>query len=206
MRAVADPAAVTEPKELVPVEAGKPPDPYERTYMAGEGTVLYRDKSRAPWGLHALFGFATLGIVVANVVAGHWLSLALALPVMAVVWLFFSVLRVTVSQGSVQVQYGLFGPTIPVAQVDAVKPVSYDWKKFGGWGIRRSIEGTWIYNMPGDGGRAVQVDWHDARGRKRVTLIGSRRAEQLADSISQARAALPASADRPALARGDEDE
>jgi hypothetical protein len=197
---------VTEPKELVPVEAGKLPDPYERTYMAGEGTVLYRDKSRAPWGLHALFGLAALTVITANVLAGQWLVLAFALPVITVVWLFLSVLRVTVSQGAVQVQYGLFGPTIPIAQVDAVMPVSYDWKRFGGWGIRRSIEGTWIYNMPGDGGRAVQVDWHDARGRKRVTLIGSRRAEQLAQSITQARAALPASADRPALAPGDDED
>lgn len=195
-----------EPKDLVKVEAGKPPDAYERTYMPGEGTVLYRDKSRAPWGLHALFAAAALTVVTANVIAGQWLALAIALPIITVVWLFLSVLRVTVSQGAIQVQYGLFGPTIPIAQVDAVRPVSYDWKKFGGWGIRRSIEGTWIYNMPGDGGRAVQVDWHDARGRKRVTLIGSRRAEQLAQGITQARAALPASADRPALASGAEGE
>lgn len=194
-----------EPKELVRVEPGQVPDPYERAYMAGEGTVLYRDKSRAPWSLHVLFGLAALAVVGANAVAGQWLALAIALPVISVVWLFFAVLRVTVSQGSVQVQYGVFGPTIPIAAIDAVKPVSYDWKKFGGWGIRRSIEGTWIYNMPGDGGRAVQVDWHDARGRKRVTLIGSKRAEELARSITQARGALPAAAERPALEPGDDE-
>src|SRR5690606_12007442 len=119
-----------------------------------------------------------------------WLALGVTLPILALVWLFFAVLRVTVSQGSLQVQYGLFGPTIPIAAVESAVPVSYDWKRLGGWGIRRSIEGTWIFNMPGDGGRAVQVTWHDARGKQRVTLIGSRRAEQLAQSIREARAAL----------------
>lgn len=195
-----------EPKDLVPVERSQLPDPYERTYMAGEGTVLYRDKSRAPWALHALFGVAAAVVIGANAFTGQWLALAFALPVMAIVWLFLAVLRVTVSQGSVQVQYGLFGPTIPIAAIESATPVSYDWKRFGGWGIRRSIEGTWIYNMPGDGGRAVQIDWRDARGRKRVTLVGSRRAEQLAQSIKEARAALPAGRDRAALKSGDGDE
>lgn len=197
---------MSAPKDLVPLAEAKPPDLYEDRYMAGEGTVLYRDKSRAPWFLHAMFAAAAAIIVAANVIAGQWLALAVTLPILTIVWLFFAVLRVTVSQGSVQVQYGVFGPTIPIAAIESATPVSYDWKKFGGWGIRRSIEGTWIFNMPGDGGRAVQVTWRDARGKERVTLIGSRRAELLAERITTARAALPAAPERAALAEGQGDD
>ncbi|MEZ4449908.1 MAG: hypothetical protein R3B09_10555 [Nannocystaceae bacterium] len=196
---------MTASKELVPVRESNPPDLYEDRYMAGQGTVLYRDKSRAPWFLHAMFGAAAAIIVAANLVAGQLLALGVTLPILTIVWLFFAVLRVTVSQGAVQVQYGLFGPTIPVAAIESATPVSYDWKSLGGWGIRRSIKGTWIYNMPGDGGRAVQVTWHDARGKQHVTLIGSRRAEDLAESIQAARAALPAAPDQAALPEGSDE-
>lgn len=198
-----------DPEALVPVEAARPPDPYERAYMPGEGVVLYRDKSRAPWQIHALFAFGVLSVfgtaLAAGGAAGGALALALGLPVIAVAWLLFAVLRVTVSEGHVNVQYGLFGPTIPIAAIESAEAVRYDWKRFGGWGIRRSLvgDGEWLYNMPGDGGRAVRIVWRDARGRRRIHLIGSRRADELARQIARARAALPAAARPTALTSGE---
>ena len=56
--------------------------------------------------------------------------------------------------------------------------------------------------MPGDGGRAVRLVWRDAKGRRRVVLIGSPRAEALAEAVQGARAALPAGPERAALTRG----
>jgi hypothetical protein len=118
--------------------------------------------------------------------SGAWQALPLALPVVALLWLMFSVLRVTVSAGSVKVQYGFFGPEIPIAAIESAEATSYDWKRFGGWGIRRGIGGEWIYNMPGDGGRAARIVWRDAKGRRRVVLIGSPRAEALAAAVQGA--------------------
>ncbi len=192
-----------EPTDLVPVTANRPPDPYERKFMAGQGTVLYRDKHRAPWPLHAIMGASALAVIVAAVATGELISLAIGLPVLAIVWLLFSVLRVTVSAGTVNVQYGLFGPEIPMAAIESAAATTYDWKKFGGWGIRRSRDGEWIYNMPGDGGRAVRIVWRDRRGRRVVTLIGSPQHEQLAAQIHGARAALPAAPEAKALGSGD---
>jgi len=192
-----------EPTDLVPVTANRPPDPYERKFMAGQGTVLYRDKHRAPWPLHAIMGASALAVIVAAVATGELISLAIGLPVLAIVWLLFSVLRVTVSAGTVNVQYGLFGPEIPMAAIESAAATTYDWKKFGGWGIRRSRDGEWIYNMPGDGGRAVRIVWRDRRGRRVVTLIGSPQHEQLAAQIHGARAALPAAPEARALGSGD---
>jgi hypothetical protein len=113
----------------------------------------------------------------------------ISLPILFAVWMLFSVLRVTVSEGRVNVQYGVFGPTIPMHAIESAEATRYDWKKFGGWGIRRSRDGEWIYNMPGDGGRAVRIVWRDAQGNRKVTLVGSREPEALAKAIHRGRRA-----------------
>jgi hypothetical protein len=190
-----------ESKELVPVASARPPDAYEAKYMAGEGTVLHRDKSRAPWQIHAIFAVAGLAMVGGVVASGALVGLAIGLPLLALVWLFFSVLRVTVSEGLVNVQYGLVGPKIPIAAIESAEAIRYDWKKYGGWGIRYA-DGEWIYNMPGDGGHAVRVVWRDAKGQRRVTLVGSRRADEVAQQIAHAQRALPPAARRGELPPG----
>ncbi len=192
---------MSEPKDLVPLDVARPPDLYERKYMTGDGVVLYRDKARAPWPWHAIFGASMLAVLGSAVVVGQAWTLALSLPVLATLWLFFAVLRVTVSERSVRVQYGLFGPTIPTAAIESARATTYDWKQFGGWGIKRRLDGAWIYNLPGDGGRAVEVVWRDARGKRRVTFIGTRQAEAMAVQIDHARA-LPAAPSGPALPPG----
>lgn len=182
-------------RSLVPrAEAGiASADPYEREYMRGEGLVLHRAKQRAPWGLTAFIGGLSLLSVIPVVLGtpGAWLGMALMMPLMLAVWLLFSVLRVTVSEGNVKVQYGLFGPTIPIAAIESAEPTTYHWTRFGGWGIRLGPNGEWLYNMPGDGGKAVRVVWRNAKGKRKVTLIGSKDSEQLAQAIARARGALP---------------
>lgn len=178
------------------------PDAYEAEYMAGEGTVLYRDKSRAPWPLHAIFGSLALACVVSGFLIPEALvSLVLSGILTLLGWLLFAVLRVTVSQGHVNVQYGLFGPKIPVDAIESAEPTDYDWKQFGGWGIRMNRDGEWIYNMPGDGGRAVKVVW-SKDGKRKVTYIGSLQADELAAQIGRARRALPPAEDAGALPPG----
>lgn len=191
-----------EPKDLVPVAETRA-DLYERKFMPGQGVVLYRDKARAGWPLYAIFGLSTLAMLGSAAASGAWLTVALVLPLVALLCLLFSVLRVTVSEGSVKVQYGLFGPEIPIAAIESAEATRYDWKRFGGWGIRRGRGGEWIYNMPGDGGNAARIVWRDGRGKRRVTLIGSKRAETLAAAVQRARTALPAGVERKALKEGE---
>lgn len=193
----------SEPKDLVPVEAGRTPDLYERTYMPGEGTVLYRDKRRAPWQLQALFSASALAVIGATVGSGQLWALALGIPPLLIIWLLFAVLRVTVSEGHVNIQYGLFGPKIPISAITSVEAQSYDWKTYGGWGIRYAGNRTWMYNMPGDGGRCVRITWRDARGT-RVTAIGSKHAESLVAAIRQAQRSLPPGAQPRSLPASDE--
>lgn len=179
-------------------------DAYERKYMQGEGLVLYRDKQRTPWQMTALLG--GIGIVsllpVLAGAAGAWISAAITLPMLFLVWVLMGVLRVTVSQGTVDVQYGLFGPKIPIAAIESVAPTEYKWTTVGGWGIRRGPGGSWVYNMPGDGGRAVRIEWKDAKGKRKVTMIGSKHHLELAKTIEQARRALPGAERRGELPAG----
>ncbi|MBK8258919.1 MAG: hypothetical protein IPK82_40450 [Polyangiaceae bacterium] len=170
-------------------------DDYEAKYMAGDG-ALYRDKIKVPGKFLLLFA---LPIVIQAVALGTVLATAptvpltafIALPITAFVMtllaLLFSVLRVTVTHSEVIVQYGLFGPKIPLSSVKAAKAVNYDWKYYGGFGIRRGMDGSWAYNMVGDAGRAVRIEWTNAKGKPEVTLVASPNPEGLARAIQSAR-------------------
>ncbi|MEM7159899.1 MAG: hypothetical protein AAF799_44070 [Myxococcota bacterium] len=192
-----------ESRALAPREESKPAttDAYEREYMKGQGMVLHRAKQRTPWPMGALMGVISL-LPLIPVVAGQtgaWIAAAFTLPIMFAIWMLFAVLRVTVSEGSVDIQYGLFGPSIPTRAIESAEATTYSWAKFGGWGIRRGRDGEWIYNMPGDEGRAVRVVWRDEKGRRKVTLIGSKDHLALAEAIGKARNALPPADDAEAL-------
>lgn len=196
-----------ESTALVPVDPARPPDLYERRYMAAEGVVLYRHKHRAPWQLHAIFVASVVAVLGAGFAAGGLVAgaigAAVGLPMLALTWILFSVLRVSVSEAHVNVQYGLMGPKIPLAGIEQVELVQHDWRRLGGWGIRRSLAGEWVYNMPGDGGRAVRIVWRDARGKRRAVHVGSPRADELLQQIRRAQRALPAGASPAALAPGE---
>jgi DNA-binding transcriptional LysR family regulator len=107
--------------------------------------------------------------------------------VMGLIGLLFSVLRITVTGKEILVQYGLFGPKIPIDRIQSCKAIVYNWRDYGGWGIRRGADGSWAYNMMGDAGRAVRVEWTDEKGNKQVTLLASRDPEALARAVAEAR-------------------
>jgi hypothetical protein len=164
--------------------------------MAGEGGVLFRDKIRTHWLLFLIFLLPLVieWVVFLTVKGKHGEPLPLVVPAILTVFMtmlaiLFSVLRVTVSRDVVQVQYGLFGPKIAVDRIESCNAEHYDWKEFGGFGIRRSRDGTWAYNMMGDQGRAVRIAYRDDKGALRKVLVASKNAEQLAAAINQARAA-----------------
>lgn len=198
--------ATRDSDDLIPASA-RSPDAYEAKYMKGQGMVLHRAKERAPKALQALMLLPALS-ALPSLAAGFAVGVPIflfSLVLSVVLWGLFSVLRVTVSEGQVNVQYGLFGPTIPVAQIESAEATTYDWKKFGGWGIRRSLDGEWIYNMPGDKGRAVRIVWRDTKGNRKVTLVGSKTPQELAQAIAQARSkSLPGTPAQGALHSGDD--
>lgn len=168
-------------------------DDYQAKYMAGAG-ALYHDKIRAPRFYHLLFLLPIVVVVGAAIAAAikggpaPALTTLVPLVMLPIAWALFAVLRISVTPKEVIVQYGVFGPKIPLEAIESCASVAYDWKKYGGWGIRVGIDGSVAYNMLGDRGRAVRITWKSGRFTRTV-LLSSNDPDRLAAAINQARAA-----------------
>jgi len=176
--------------------ASRPADDYERKYMAGGGDVLRREK--AVWRFHWILLFPPLVFlaVAALGFAGVGtkpmpLAVAIAmLPMSALLffmWALFITLRVTVTTREIVVQYGLFGPRIPIDRIESCVVKDYPSLNFAG-GIKR-IDGAWAYTLYGHGTRVVRIEWRDAAGRKRATILASKDPDEFAASVQRARSA-----------------
>lgn len=174
-----------------PQDSPQKRDAYAAEHMTPKEGVIYRDKFVAGWGWHALMLFATLVTIVPFMLAPDAAELAIvmlpALALMVLVWAMFSVLRISVSPTQLHVQLGLFGPRIPIQDIVSARAVDYDWKKYGGWGIRLGMDGSMAYNMMGDAGRAIEVEYQTRSGRVRKIVVTSSEPEALAQAIASAR-------------------
>jgi hypothetical protein len=74
--------------------------------------------------------------------------------------LLLSVIRVTVTSEDVAVQFGLWGPRVALEAIESCRVVAYDWKRFGGWGIKRAWDGTWAYTLS-PSAPVVELRWRD---------------------------------------------
>jgi len=179
-----------------------PSDAFESRYMSGEETVRHRDKrvSRGMALLLALPAVFTLWFTVYlglnNATASRPVPEA-ALPfvlaglvafagMFALLSLSFAVLRTVVTDREVIVKYGLWGPRIPLEAITECKVVPYEFHKFGGWGIRRGIGGTWAY-VPGSGD-VVEIAY-TVEGKTKRVQVGAENAQLVASEIQHAREA-----------------
>ena len=164
------------------------PDPYEAKYMSGPDGALYFAKMTAPRFFHLLFLLPLL-VSTGSALVSHaplLVPLLSAIPLF-VVWILFSTLRISVTTKEVHVQYGLLGPRIPIEAIESCEACEYDWKQYGGWGIRFGRDDRVAYNMLGDKGRAVRITYKKGAKLKKV-LLAARDPERLATAIQQARA------------------
>lgn len=168
-------------------------DAYESQFMAGEGHVLARDKfvSRS---MTTILGLATLGLVAGAVgfaLAGIWPAAAIMgglSPVFALLTLVFPVVRAVVTADEVHVQYGLWGPRVPIDSITECVAERYDWNKYGGWGIRRSRhDDSWAY-VPSGAKDVVALSWTED-GKTRRTLFAASDPRGTVAAIQRVRAA-----------------
>lgn len=169
-------------------------DAYEQKYMAARGTVLRREK--AVWKLHWLLLFAPLvtllvaGLGFAGVGSKPMpLPVAFALLPMAALlfalWAAFITLRVTVTTREIVVQYGLFGPRIPIDSIESCVVKDIPALAFAG-GIKR-VDGAWAYTLYGHGTRVVRIKWRSAAGKKCATILSSNDPDAFAELVERAR-------------------
>ena len=181
-------------------------DAYEEKYMQGQGAILARTKDRAAMWANALLAlpmFLSIPAMLTGTTSGIFSGVLLAV-VGFIIWSLFSVLRVTVSEEAVNIQLGMFGPTIPLGAIESATAGPYDWKRFGGWGIRMS-QGATLYTMPGDTGQAVTIKWTDPKsGKKKTTMIGSRHASVIHAAIQKGQTLALGEAKAAAALPGDD--
>lgn len=163
-------------------------DAYESAYMGADEHVVMRDKISMHPVFHVVIWTAIVAMI-ALILATAGPTVAAILPVLAglAALSMTATLRTTVTQENVHIQYGFIGPTIPTASITSVKAVDYSWWKYGGWGIRYSLlDQSWCYNIIGDGGKAVEIQYKK-NGKQKKILVASKQNALLADAILQAK-------------------
>src|SRR2546425_10307209 len=123
-------------------------DDYEAKYMKGEGAILHREKT--VWKLHWILLFAPVLLVAVSVlgfaglVNDHGRPMSPAVAALMIpfgllllgLWAMFISLRVHVTTREVLIQFGVFGPRIPLERIDSVAVRDYPVLALGG-GIKR---------------------------------------------------------------------
>jgi hypothetical protein len=169
--------------------------------MPGKGDVIHRSKqvSRLLAALlivPAIFSTIAGATVAAGLAAGTPAALGLVFLAAAIGFVFLaltlSVLRTVVTSEEVHVQYGLWGPRIPVRAIRKAKVVKYDVVRYGGWGLKYR-KGSWAYTMPGHP-NVVELEWEED-GKTKHAVVSSEDPEMLARKINQARAVRIATGD-----------
>jgi hypothetical protein len=188
---------------------GTAADDYEKRYMAADG-ALARSRARMPRWFNVLVlglaGTLTLQLLLGAVVLldswhtygwgpMHALLLAalaigaLALAVTVAFWTTTMVVRVTVTPQHVHIQHGLFGPTIPLEEIEETWIENNDWRKwlrYVGWGFGgKGFDGSNGYTVLG-APRGLAIRFRHG-GRSRVAFVSSEDPESLRASIEQAR-------------------
>lgn len=181
--------------------SGGSSDEYVSKYMEG-GSALAIAKKRVPsWWflLFAMPALSGLGLFAAGFAGGTLASIlggALAglflVAFAAMMALLFSHLRTVVTERVVHVQLGLFGPKIPIESITSVRAAKYDWKRYGGWGIRYGRDGSICYSVPGGSGDCVEIEWTNEKGKKVHHVVTVEDAKSLVSSIELARGAASA--------------
>lgn len=190
------PMADDSDRALVPREPSTPAtvagpgsrqlDAFEQRYMVGGAQVLAIHRGRPGLGYHALIAFAAVAIALK---AATVASAGIGLVLLALAWITFAIMRVTVTPSHLDVKYGPFGPHIPIAAITAIEATRYHWSSWGGWGIRRKLgTGEVLYAMPGDGGNAIRVAWTDAKGHTHRAVVGVRTPSEIVEAVEAVRA------------------
>jgi hypothetical protein len=96
-----------------------------------------------------------------------------------------------VTDHAVHLQYGLWGPTIPLDAIESVEIAKYDWTRFGGWGLRGTGDER-AFTIQGHDDATLCVRWREDGVLKTVWFSTEDPANTML-AIERARAARKAS-------------
>lgn len=164
-------------------------DQFEARFMARGEPVAFRSKVPAFKSVTAWVAIASIDVPVSLLGGWYWFgAVNLAAAILAIV--LFSVLRVVVTRYHVVIQHGVFSERIPISAIEFISVTNYSRLNFGAWwGMRpKRWRNRTMYNIFGDGGRAVEIGWRAPSGLRKITMVGTKTPESLRDAIEAARA------------------
>lgn len=97
----------------------------------------------------------------------------------------FTNLVVAVTETSLHLAFGVFNKRVGLSDITFAEARDYRWTEYGGWGIRWAMRGKRAWSVPGVR-RGVLITLAE-KGRERSYFISSRRPEELAQAIKEAR-------------------
>ena len=166
-------------------------DEFEAQEMRGDSRVLLRDKlaSRKMAGLFGAMTLLTaalaLGVAAPSGDPGALVAF-IAPVIMALSTLTMTVVRTLVTEDEVVVKLGLWGPRVKAAEIVSAEVIPYPFMKYGGWGIRRGIDGSWAYTMLGGTKRVLELKYRDGE-RVKTVVFSAENPEAVAAAIDCAR-------------------
>lgn len=160
------------------------PDPYEAQYMAAEGGILH-ERRRMPGWFFGLMGVIAAVELGASIAAMSVVPALFALPILAAVTVLLSHLRVVLTREHLHIQYGLWGPKVAVQDIVSMRVETYSMMRYGGFGIRRSLDGYWAYSTPGGNGQCLVLEARDGKGGTRKMCVTLDRAEEFKRRIEE---------------------
>jgi hypothetical protein len=177
-------------------------DEYEKTYMAPDEQVLFREKvvSRGAFKVSiaflVVFGLAGLALLAAGAAGAvpaatgfgvGGLAAAFA-AFMGITGPLFSVFRVMVTTAHVHVHFGWSKRRIPFSAISAIRAVELTGLRQGKVSVGLDgIVRTWVGRA--GSGRGVEITYEAEGGRKHVLTIGSDEPEAFVAAVERARAA-----------------
>jgi hypothetical protein len=171
-------------------------DEYEIKYMGGRRAIA-RSRKRFPWWFHITMNTpaAICGITAAvaaatgatpdvpALLAGLGIGAGL---LCSALWLLFTHVRITVTMDHLHVQYGVLGPKIAIRDVVSIQAEQYDWKEFGGWGLKVSKrDGAQAYSVAGGADRGVRIEYRAEDGSIRKLFVSTEEPEEIVRAVRQ---------------------
>ncbi len=131
----------------------------------------------------------TAAAVTGSVTGGEAVALYIVLGIGALFLVFalinFTNLVVAVTDTSLHLAFGVFNKRVGLSDITFAETREYRWTEYGGWGIRWAMKGKRAWSVPGVH-RGVVITLTE-KGRERSYFISSRRPEELAQAIKEAK-------------------
>lgn len=113
-----------------------------------------------------------------------YVFMLLAFVVQAFVAINFLTLSVAVYSDSVEFAYGMFKRRLEWSQMTSYSIQRYDWKRYGGWGLRYGLHGRRAWSVPGvREGVTFKVE---EQGHSREYFVSTRNASDFAQAVATA--------------------